>query len=90
MSDSGSKNLSVAAGVGLAAAGLIVGLAGPSVVKRVVLTLKPGGKFSGVSSRSYSSPPRAEGASFPDYCTTNSRVIHRKQGNRPPADLPST
>lgn len=50
MSDSGSKNLSVAAGVGLAAAGLIVGLAGPRVVEKVVLKLKPGGKFSGVSS----------------------------------------
>lgn len=49
MSDSGSKNLSVAAGVGLAAAGLIVGLAGPRVVEKVVLKLKPGGKFSGVS-----------------------------------------
>lgn len=50
MSDSGSKNLSVAAGVGLAAAGLIVGLAGPKVVEKIVLKMKPGGKFSGVSS----------------------------------------
>lgn len=49
MSDSGSKTLSVAAGAGLAAAGLIVGLMGPKVVEKVVLKLKPGGKFSGVS-----------------------------------------
>ena len=48
MSDSGPKNLSTAAGVGLAAAGLIIGLAGPRVLEKVVLKLKPGGKFSGV------------------------------------------
>lgn len=41
--------MSVAAGVGLAAAGLIVGLAGPKVIEKVVLKMKPGGKFSGVS-----------------------------------------
>lgn len=50
MSDSGSaKTVSVAVGAGLAAAGLVVGLAGPKVVEKILLKLKPGGKFSGVS-----------------------------------------
>lgn len=49
MSDSGSKTIPMAAGVGLAAAGLLVGLAGPKIVEKIILKMKPGGKFSGVS-----------------------------------------
>ncbi|CAM9246759.1 unnamed protein product [Ectocarpus sp. 13 AM-2016] len=50
MSDSGSaKTVSVAVGAGLAAAGLVVGLAGPKVVEKILLKLKPGGKFSGMN-----------------------------------------
>lgn len=49
MSDSGSKTLPVAVGASLAAAGLLVGLVGPKVVEKIILKMKPGGKFSGVS-----------------------------------------
>lgn len=49
MSDSGPKTMPVAAGVSLAAAGLLVGLMGPKIVEKIILKMKPGGKFSGVS-----------------------------------------
>lgn len=49
MSDSGqSKTVSVAA-AGLAVAGLVIGLAGPKAVEKILQRIKPGGKFSGVS-----------------------------------------
>lgn len=49
MSDSGSKTMPVSVGVSLAAAGLLVGLVGPKMVEKIILKMKPGGKFSGVS-----------------------------------------
>lgn len=41
--------MSVATGLGLAAGGLVVGLAAPKLMERVLSRLKPGGKFSEVS-----------------------------------------
>lgn len=50
MSDSSqSKTVSIAAAAGLAAAGLVIGLAGPKAVEKILQKIKPGGKFSGVS-----------------------------------------
>lgn len=46
--DSSAGNMSFAMGAALAGAGLLVGLAGPKLVAKIMTKLKPGGKFSKV------------------------------------------
>lgn len=47
-STASGDSTSITAGLGIAAAGVVVGLAAPKLIQKLLSVVKPGGAFSGV------------------------------------------